>query len=162
MKSRINILKVTALLPLIGIMLMMGRSHLRAKSGDVYRIQISGYDPRDLIHGHYLSYRFNIVTSTSSDGQHNQRNYCFTKHAKGHDVTLVGKDQTKNCDAWLPQSKLKGSKKYLIPEAQAVQLEKALRQRESSVDLIIHANQTYTVGELYLDGLPWREALLSE
>ena len=59
MKKR-TLLEWGLLLPIIGVTLIMVRSELQVRNGQSYRIAVAGYDPRDLLHGHYLSIRYNL------------------------------------------------------------------------------------------------------
>ena len=63
------------------------------------------------------------------------------------------------CTSVTTMSHLRGSKRYLVPEADALKLEEALRDRNASVDLIVQANGDTSMGMLYLDDVPWRETL---
>ena len=44
----------TLFLPVVAVALLMVQAEWNASIGTVYRIQVSGYDPRDLVYGHYL------------------------------------------------------------------------------------------------------------
>ncbi len=60
--------QILAFLPVLGITLFIAHSQYRALTGEVYRVAIEGYDPRDLIHGHYLRYRFFAALLTECKG----------------------------------------------------------------------------------------------
>lgn len=49
---------VTLLLPLMGLGAAWTISHQRAQRGTVWEVPVQGYDPRDLLRGHYLVYRY--------------------------------------------------------------------------------------------------------
>lgn len=51
-------LLIVLLLPLLGLSALWGVQQIRASSGPVTRIEITGFDPRDLLYGHYLAFQF--------------------------------------------------------------------------------------------------------
>ena len=48
---------IALLLPLVALVLLIVRAELVLKQGKRWTVAIGGYDPRDLIRGHYLQYR---------------------------------------------------------------------------------------------------------
>jgi len=165
MISRAQVAKFTALIPLLGIIFMLGNSHLKYVTGIKYRVKITGYDPRDLIYGHYLSYRFQLMR-TIHEHRHTkpeEMGYCLVKKTPDHEVSYTlspdHKDSKATCTSWIPHHLIHKQQKYLIPEAEAPQLENALRKQDITVDLIVQSNGKFTVGELYIDGKPWRDVI---
>lgn len=169
--------QILAFLPVLGITLFIAHSQYRALTGEVYRVAIEGYDPRDLIHGHYLRYRFSLPSSQSVKVQSSPTDiYCFKytqqENSSGdthgdhevsdHEVNISSDSATSECDSSVKVSDLSRSQKYLIPEEYASLLEKALRTQEASVDLIIHDDQRFTVGQLYLNGQPWESTVIKK
>jgi hypothetical protein len=45
-------------LPLVGLALLWGWSDWRTRQGTDWEVRITGYDPRDLLRGHYVLYRY--------------------------------------------------------------------------------------------------------
>lgn len=45
-------------LPLAGLGTSWAVTHVRAQQGTVWQVPVSGYDPRDLLQGHYVQYRY--------------------------------------------------------------------------------------------------------
>lgn len=45
-------------LPLLGLAATWAFTHLRAQQGTEWDVPVSGYDPRDLLRGHYIVYRY--------------------------------------------------------------------------------------------------------
>jgi hypothetical protein len=46
------------ILPLVGLGATWGTTHVRAQQGIEWNVPISGYDPRDLLRGHYVVYTY--------------------------------------------------------------------------------------------------------
>ena len=52
MKPRLTVIAV--IIPLLGLIALIARSEFAVRSGPTWLIPITGYDPRDLLHGRYL------------------------------------------------------------------------------------------------------------
>ena len=174
--TRFSYLHVTMVIPLLGIVSMLARSEYRASDSKTWRIEIVGYDPRDLIHGHYLRYNY-VLSLTNPISPHSEEQtrkslnrlneddrgqfVCFSKPA-GTTIIMQLKQESLSqyaCDSLVRIENLAGPKKYLIPEVSAAQLDVALTTQKSSVDLIIDSEGGVMVGDLYLEGRPWREVI---
>ncbi|HJQ57311.1 MAG TPA: GDYXXLXY domain-containing protein [Vineibacter sp.] len=70
MKRLMMIAVVAALaLPVLALGAMVGDAERRIARADVMRVAIRGYDPRDLLRGHYLRYRFDWNAETPFIGR---------------------------------------------------------------------------------------------
>jgi uncharacterized membrane-anchored protein len=56
-----NLLEWLLIVPVVVIALLMVRAEYKAGQGQMYRVSVEGYDPRDLVHGHYLAIRYNLT-----------------------------------------------------------------------------------------------------
>lgn len=70
-----SVLLVALLLPLIGLGGLWGVQQARATTGPVMRAEITGLDPRDLLHGHYLAFRFAITAPEPWSEIHETQKY---------------------------------------------------------------------------------------
>lgn len=158
---------VALLLPflLVGIILFQG---MKSFEGTEYRVRIIGYDPRDILRGHYI--QFNYEWPSTSQCKPNEACFaCFTGNPKHPQITLLSyNDQMKmardkNCDAYWrlnnvahvkeipqPSSELL---RFYIPALEAPILEMLLREGENRFDIgiIPHADGTATVKNLYIN-----------
>jgi hypothetical protein len=167
---------LAALLPVLGLLGLVVRSEL-AQRGAQFRLAIRGYDPRDLIAGHYLRYQFELDwhgPSSCGGGnaqpeQPTAQRYldpscclCLTRSADptaSPAVRQLSCSEARSCDGWLYTEQLQPPQRYYVPEDRALDLERALAERKAAVDVVTSPSGTAAVGELYLDGLPWRTAL---
>lgn len=62
------ILLVCLLLPLIGLGYSWAHTHRAAQRGTVWEVPIGGYDPRDLLRGHYVQFQYRWPGITSGNG----------------------------------------------------------------------------------------------
>ena len=153
---------LVALLPALGIALLFAYTHLRFLRAEVYRVPITGYDPRDLLYGQYLRFRFDVQPRAGSQVEGGGEVYCFQRVTTppGYEIRmLVAGEGEGECDSTLPADLLLVGHKYFIPEQHAPALEGALRTEAAAVDLLIHSDHSFSVGQLYLNELPWQEAL---
>lgn len=75
-----NWLRIAALLfPLIALSASWAFTHYKAQQGTMWIVPISGYDPRDLLRGHYIVYRYEWP-GLPTDGD---RNYVSALCIKG-------------------------------------------------------------------------------
>ncbi len=58
MERKALILSAALALPLIGLGLAWADTHRKAQMGTDWIVPIRGYDPRDLLRGHYITYRY--------------------------------------------------------------------------------------------------------
>ena len=164
MRDRLTILAV--LIPLVGLLALVGQAEM-ARVGPSWRLPIAGYDPRDLLHGHFLRYRFALAwdgasTCGAADALDDACCLCLTRsnpHGIDPPVRQVACSEVERCDGWLRSSHLQPPLRFFIPEEHAKALEDALRERDASVAVTSSRDGTPAIGELFLDGLPWREVL---
>lgn len=180
MSPRLRVL--AALLPVVGLLGLVVRSEL-ARQGAEFRLGIVGYDPRDLLAGHFLRYQYELdwqgesscgvgYPSSAAGGNepavsarpHLQSGCCLCLTRQGQPpsspaVRQVSCAEVRGCDGWLYSEQLQPPQRYYVPEDRALELEHALRGRKAAVDVVTSPSGTAAVRELYLDGLPWRTAL---
>lgn len=170
-----------ALIPAIGIAVLVARAELKLRSGQRFRVAIEGYDPRDLLHGHFLQYRYafnwqgadTCGAAAASSGAHGVDFgccVCLTRNDQSGASSAGPPKETpsarqvqcpdapsSSCDAWLQYSEVAPPRQYFIPEDKAKALDMAFRTLPAEVDLEVRQSGEASVGELYLDGAPWRE-----
>lgn len=62
--------RITALLlPLIALAASWAFTHFKAQQGTIWIVPINGYDPRDLLRGHYITYRYDWPELEFADNQ---------------------------------------------------------------------------------------------
>jgi hypothetical protein len=157
------------IIPVVGLLVLVGRAEWAVRSGPSWHVAISGYDPRDLLHGHYLRYRFDFTwAGESTCGPEEGKALtdgcclCLTRtNERGIDPTVrqVSCDTARQCDGWLRSETVRPPLRHFVPEDRARELELALAERQASLELVCTPAGKPAIRELYLDGRPWREAL---
>ncbi len=164
--------RIAVLIPIVGLLFLVGRAEFAARSGPTWHIPIEGYDPRDLLHGRYLRYQFRFNWQGQSDcGDRVTESrpdldadccLCLTRtNELGIDpaVRQTSCYAVESCDSWLRAEAVEPPLRYFVPEDRARELEEALRKREASIELTCGPSGTPAIIELYLDGAPWRQQL---
>lgn len=169
MSSRMRWPKLAVLVPILGLVALIARAELLLRAGQAFRVAITGYDPRDLLHGHYLQYAYAFDwqgQSTCGVGANGAVVLtpgccvCLTR-GSSHDAPPAARqlacDDARACDGWLHSAGLVPPHRYFIPEQHAQRLEAALRGRQAELAVTCGPAGQPALGELYLDGQPWRE-----
>lgn len=165
-------LQLAVVLPMLVLLVLIARAEVLLRSGESFRVAIVGYDPRDLLRGQYLQYRFDFnwqgeSTCGSLSGgvpAAVDPSCCVCLSADVDSGMLaqarqVGCDQVSRCDGWLQGARLVLPRRYFVPERYAAGLEDALRGRDAALSVTCGPAGEAAVGELYLDGRPWRERI---
>jgi len=165
-------LQLAVVVPLVGLLVLIARAELLLRSGARFRIAIVGYDPRDLLAGQYLQYQFaldwkgtntcGVLDGKVTRGLERGCCVCFTSDVDSNmlaDARQISCDEVSHCDGWLHAGALTPPLRYFVPERQASELEDALRGRQASLDVTCGPNGQPAIGELYLDGRPWRDVV---
>lgn len=156
---------------LAGLLMLTLQAELRSRSGKAWLLPIKGYDPRDIVHGHYLRYRFELDWaeegrhSCGAEGRHLDPNCCVCLESTVSGVPIAVRvpcETRPRCDSWIRGSELEPPLRYLVPEAEASALERALRQHDAELEVRTLPDGTLSIGELLLDGRPWNEGLAPE
>lgn len=131
----------------------------KQNSGTLWRVDITGYDPRDLLHGRYIRYqidwaKYGAVTTTRAS----TKTLCLNKAPEGGIEPIISLDTAANCASTIYAGKTAKNwnyqgRRYQIPEKYADALDKAFADRKNkfSIDIRVHQNKLY-VGDLYMNG----------
>jgi GDYXXLXY protein len=165
-------LQLAVVVPMLGLLVLVARAEVRLRSGASFRVAIEGYDPRDLLRGHYLQYRFRFdwqgesscgrLSAGLPEGIDPSCCVCLGSKVDSHELAQarqVACDQVGTCDGWLEAASLSPPLRYFVPERRASELEDALRGREASLALSCGPGGQPAIGELYIDGRPWRDVV---
>ena len=172
---------ILPLLVLGGIILKNERDIASAKT---WRVKITGYDPRDLLYGHYLSFRFDWGVSLNARHLRGGTKLLLVSrcpkrinhppckpqklrggsamrqprsHAGRYTCSNGGQSCQNNPDAFDPEA----TQRYFIPESAATQLNTLLvnRQYILQVDVKIGSSGQHVLGDLYIENVEWRDYL---
>lgn len=137
-----KILAIMLIVPFVGLFLWTMWLYTQQATGKEIKVVIAGYDPRDLLSGHYIQYTIDWAETNCNqfpDGICPKNEFC--------------KDSR-----WGRQCR------FYIPEKNANELDKLFRKRNAT-DMVFEVVYSYHKGheplakELLINGKNWRESL---
>lgn len=135
--------------------------------GQYWRLKITGYDPRDLLYGHYLRFRFDW-DAMPQEGRCETEASCCLRLTPRSDAPWPRITQ-QDCslavagdESLVPKSvfvRKTATEKYFIPETAEHSLNALLRDPKNEVGLEVRITPSgqRIFGELFVNGLPWRD-----
>ena len=132
-----------------------------ATQGQKLTLPIRGFDPRDLLAGHYLAYRIEYgfdSLCTGSKNQHEKTTYiCFAPKK-----ILGARPQSSECRKYLKGVCKNGRfqtglDRFYIPEKHARRLEQAVVNKKGAVVLSLNGIGGAAITDLLIDGLSWQK-----
>jgi len=183
-RHRLTLAAVALLLPLLALGGVVLKNERDIASARTWRVEITGYDPRDLLQGHYLNFRFDWGPSPGNGVCGAGEDCCLCLDARPastvpaashaicaaatHCATTLSLPKRAACangaqscardeEAFDPE----GVQRYFVPEASAEQLNALLANRRHtlSVDLKVATSGRHIFGDLYVDDVEWRDYL---
>ena len=158
--NRSKTVLISALLfPIIALGILTGYKHYKVTVGMEVILPIEGYDPRDLLSGHYLTYRVNYGTKYICE-QSRKANYSEAYVCLDPKYFSYHKPQTCNL---VIKGTCKGSRfragieRFYIPEDQAKKLDKDVRSKKGSIVLSVTPDGHAQIKDLLIDDKPWNE-----
>jgi hypothetical protein len=147
---------------LLAIAVGIARSELLFARTSDFTFEITGFDPRDLLRGHYLQFRLQLEPREireACDPTAQECCLCVTATEPGQPASVA--DATcatarTHCAAWLDRSYLTQPLRYYVPEQRASELEQRLLQaigrRSAQAVMVLDAHGQAQVRELRIDG----------
>lgn len=155
-------LVVALFLPFVSLVLLAAYQQAQVSLGTEVTLPIRGYDPRDLLSGHYLTFTvdYDLPDLCKKKGKNSEVYVCLNPR---FDSTSVPAD----CSLFI-RGKCKwqrfeaGIERYYVPEKDALKLEALVRNQQGSIVLSVGRDGTARVKELLLDNKPWKQVELGE
>jgi len=144
------------LFPFISLILLTAyKASIRASGHEVI-LPIAGYDPRDLLSGHYLIYRiiYGVDGICASNNEIHTGYVCL-------DPKEFSTSAPENCKA-LIQGVCNygvftaGIERFYIPDSHAIVLEQEIRNKSASIVLSVNGTGKALVKDLLIDGRTWK------
>ena len=174
-RHRLKLAALVLLLPLLVLGGIVVRNQRDIASAKTWRVKITGYDPRDLLYGHHLNFRFDWGASLTRDACAAGQSCCLCLDAQNGSSTPLANLKSceaatqcansvpvphatqNNPDAFNPE----GTQRYFVPESAATQLNALLanRQHVLQVDVKIGPSGQHVLGDLYVDNVEWHDYL---
>ena len=157
-------------LPLLLVVAGILRAEHHLRTSRVWHFEVTGYDPRDLLSGHYLRFRIVLGVEGVERACRERGECCLCLGDRGAtqppEVALASCDEARSaCDGVVRTDRLAEIERFYVPEEHAAVLEERLAEaqeaRRARVLLSISADGHPQVSDLWIDGRPvadlWRD-----
>ena len=151
-----SFLIIALLFPIITLLTLTSYKKHLLESGYVVTLKVSGYDPRDLLSGHYLIYTVDYGMNDLC------RNYSTIQSAYiCLDTKTFSVMPDISCKHFIAGTCNYGRfeagiEKFYIPEEKAVMLDKKIRGKQASIVISVSPGGHAQVKDLLIDGKSWR------
>ncbi len=145
-------------LPIIVLFsLIFYKQHI-VNTGETVVLTIEGVDPRDLLSGHYLNYRIDFQAENQCNNQFINTQLCLRPYRRFAKEDQVDVD----CQLYLSGSCRAGQfkagiERYYIPEADAKELDKLVRESRGKLLVSINKEGKAVIKDLLIDGESWEK-----
>lgn len=162
-------------LPFLILCLLIVRAEYHVSSGEQWMFELQGYDPRDLLRGHYL--QFNILYDWDKEKNECSSGtdccLCLTKNSDPVKTSVVPKvhkspctSARSQCDGYILSSKQNVLNRYYIPEESAKRAEslliKARAKQQAYLQVSINKKGEPAIVDMILDNQSINELLKME
>jgi uncharacterized membrane-anchored protein len=165
------------LAPIVGLIGVVVEHEFRLRQGKEVVLKIEGYDPRDLLSGHYLTYRVNYesedgevcdggvsaqdVISGNAPSADTDTCVCFGKDGRRQSLSCSHMNLDR-CEAVLRgacrnRRFIAGIERFYIPEDKARVLDRLVRAGGAEIVVSVPASGRAVIKDLLIDGKSWRE-----
>jgi uncharacterized membrane-anchored protein len=161
--------RLLLLYPILVLGLVTAQQSWRQASGVQLELPIQGYDPRDLISGHYLVYTIDYGIEKPCEAavplpRADQTAVNKAMANREPELKLCLRD---SCSVWI-RGRCEGTRfvagieRFFIPEEHARQIETLIQGKPSSLVVSIGPDGRAAIVDLKIDGQPWQDALASQ
>lgn len=155
-KNSLIIAITTTILALVGLAATKG---YRLKSGKEVELTITGYDPRDLLSGHYLTFR--VVYDVADVCSENSSKSDLSAHICLSPRFFSWSAPDTNCKLFITGKCnygrfVAGIERFYVPEGKAKFLEKQLRDNPASIIIKVTPDGKGQIEDLRIKGRSWK------
>ena len=154
-------------LPIVVLGVGIARGEHAIRSGEIWRFDVSGYDPRDLLRGHYLRFRIEEQWGDPYDhaGPASEADCaCLERREDGEPPLLHAAScgfARGQCEDFVIREELLELDRFYVPEAKARELERRLQEArardEAKLLVAIDRDGHPVIADLLIDGVSLSE-----
>ena len=128
-------------LPLVGLVWIWSTTRHAAQAGVEWEVSVTGYDPRDLLRGHYIRYAYAWPGQAEGEDLFATGTLCLIGHAPhiDHAYALPANAPARGCDG-VVRPALRSGRVY-VPEGSVDRLQAALANPHQQVTLRFRLHQ---------------------
>jgi len=175
-------------LPIFALAVLVGLKEFKKATGVKLVLDIRGYDPRDLLSGHYITFRVDFKTGKETICSYRRTDQIYVYQNEGvsvygclHDSvysesgityrTYVSRDyppQDNHCTVVLKGVCERGSfrvealERFYIPQNDAYQLNSLARSGKGAVKVTVGDDGSVVINDLLIDGVSWKKYLQNQ
>lgn len=156
-----TLLMIALALPILALALNAWLKSEQRSSGEEIVLPIEGFDPRDLLSGHYLTYRVDYGVENGCAEHNVEASVClrpvrgiYAEQALPDDCELFIRGR---CDERAAFSA--GIERFYIPEEYASVLEGKVRDNKGELVLSVDGQGNAAIRDLLIEGRPWKEGI---
>ena len=154
-------------LPIVVLGVGIARGEHAIRSGEIWRFEVGGYDPRDLLRGHYLRFQIQERWGDAYDHEGPASDAeCACLERTGddeppllHAASCEFADE--QCERFVIRDELIGLNRFYVPEARARELERRLQDAsargEAELLVAIDREGHPVISDLLIDGVSLSE-----
>ena len=154
-------------LPILLLVLMVGRAEWQLAHSETWLFSLQGYDPRDLLRGHYLRFRLQVAPDeTLEQCEITDPDCCYClehrDRIEAHVTLTTCETARSSCADYVQTLPLHSMDRFYIPETGRQELEKRIREaaRAGNAHLAVAVDPMGLpmIEALWVDGEPIRLA----
>jgi uncharacterized membrane-anchored protein len=168
---RRSLLALAVVLPLVVLAFAMIRAERHLGENRRWSFEVTGFDPRDLLRGHYLQFRVVLDEPDAASARElescSDDSCCLCLLAADADTTTKVQHTTceaarESCDGALRESSIVALQRYYIPEERAAEISKLFEQArgEHRARLVVTVDEAAEahIDTLLVDDIPVERA----
>lgn len=163
-------LVISLVIPILSLFLLTVYKHVKITFGKTIIIPIRGYDPRDLLSGHYLIYRLDYNIENYDYNEHKEKEEYFLCVDQKENNTVKSKivyslkNNDDDCDVVIKGSfkygRFKaGIERFYIPEEHSLKLDSIIRKGKGKLVIKVDNKGNAAIKDLLINEKPWKEYL---
>lgn len=122
-----------------------------------HEFEIEGYDPRDLLAGHYLRFTIKYDIDTTCE----QDKYIDVQICVSPTKRMITDGNMQGCNQWINATCYKNRvndqlNRFYVPEDKATHLENLIRGKKASVKIAVGQGNA-VIKDLLIDGFSWKK-----
>lgn len=155
MAVKSKLIKVAIIFPILAMSLIVAYKSYQLESGKKFTFQVDGYDPRDLLSGHYVMYEvdYGIEINCNRGPNRKKAMVCLSGEYFTFDLTrdckykIIGECRRSRFVA--------GIEKFFIAEEHAKELDAVAREGKASIRVSVLKNGKVGLEALLINGKEW-------
>ena len=153
-------------LPLITLLCLLLYKQSIINTGHTISLDIVGFDPRDLLSGHYLRYKIDYrsrnACKIASESANKKVRLCLEPERYFLDNTPTPSQA--QCRRYLEgvctkTGFISGLERFYIPEKYAPQLDTLVRDARGALQISVDSHGNAVIETLFIDGEPWQNTV---